>query len=756
MSRQVLPLFDNLHQRVLRCLTSAKSSLSHVCQAHTHILKAGIIYDTLLSSRLLALYSNHQCFAEAQLVLHSIPEPSVLSFANLIYALTRSNLLALSLDVFSQMLSHGIWPESRILPNIINACGGLSSLETGKQVHGIVFRSGLDSDSFVQGSLVNMYVKCDEIRDARKVFDRLPQRHVVSCSALISAYARKGCVDETMRLFNEMKNFGVKPNLITWNGVLSGFNHSGHCREAVVMFQKMHSEGFQPDDTTLSSILSAVGDLEELNIGIQAHCCVIKQGLGQERYIRSALVDMYGKCACALELTQAFDELDEKDIGACNALIAGLSQNGAIYHALKAFEQFRAEGMELNVVSWTSIIAGCTQNGKDIQALELFRAMQSAGLKPNSVTIPCLLPACGNIAALMHGKAAHCFVLRTGIADDHHVGSALIDMYAKCGRIHMSRLCFDKMPTKNLVCWNAILGGYAMHGKTKEAKEIFDLMQRAGHKPNLISFCCILSACSHGGLVEEGWSYFNSMTKEHGIEAKTEHYASMVNLLGHAAKLEEAYALIKQMPFEPNACVWGALLGSCRLHNNVGLGEIAAKKLFELEPENPGNYVLLSNIYASKAMWTEVDAVRDIMINRGLKKNPGCSWIEIKNKVHMLLAGDKSHPEMRQILEKLNELSMEMKKVGYYPETDFVLQNVEEQDKEQMLGEHSEKLAVAYDLLNTSPGSPLQVIKNLRICRDCHAFMKFISSLEEREIFVRDANRFHHFKDGACSCGDFW
>ncbi|GLU08981.1 hypothetical protein SLE2022_258620 [Rubroshorea leprosula] len=210
----------------------------------------------------------------------------------------------------------------------------------------------------------------------------------------------------------------------------------------------------------------------------------------------------------------------------------------------------------------------------------------------------------------------------------------------------------------------------------------------------------------------------------------------MVNLLGHAGKLEQAYALINQMPFETDACVWGALLGSCRLHNNVRLGEIAAKKLFELEPENPGNCVLLSNIYASKAMWSEVNVVRDIMISRGLKKNPACSWIEVKNKVHMLLAGDKSHGEMPPILDKLNELSVEMKKAGYRPETDFVLQDVEE----QMLGEHSEKLAVALGLLNTPPGTPLQVIKNLRICHDCHAFMKFISRIGGREIFVRDTN----------------
>ncbi|XWS24531.1 hypothetical protein CRYUN_Cryun28dG0110900 [Craigia yunnanensis] len=462
----------------------------------------------------------------------------------------------------------------------------------------------------------------------------------------------------------------------------------------------MHSKGFQPDDITISSILSAVGDLERLNIGVQVLFHVIKLGLLHCKFVICALMDMFGKCACAGELMKAFEETDEEvmDIGACNALITGLSRNGLVDVALETFERFRVQGRELNVVSWTSMIAGCSQNGKDIEALELFRKMQCAGVKPNSVTIPCLLPACGNIAALIHGKAAHGFSLRTGISNDVHVGSALVDMYAKCGRIHLSRLCFDRIPYKNAVCWNAIMGGYAMHGNAKEAIDIFHLMQRRGHKPDFISFSCVLSACSPGGLTEQGWHFFNSMYRDHGFEAKMEHYSCMVNLLGRSGKLEEAYAMIKQMPFEPNACVWGALLSSCRLHNNISLGEIAARNLFELEPSNPGNYILLSNIYASKAMWEEVDAVRDVMRSRGMKKNPGCSWIEIKNQVHMLLAGDKSHPQMAKIVEKLYKLSLEMKKAGYLPSTDLVLQDVDEQDKEQILCGHSEKLECDFKL----------------------------------------------------------
>lgn len=647
-------------------------------------------------------------------------------------------------------------PDSFLFPSVVKACAGLQSSKFAKEVHAISFASGLALDSFVQSSLVHMYIKCDRIRDARKVFDRVPQRDVIIYSALISGYSRRGCVDEAMKLLDEMRGLGFEPNVVLWNGMIAGFNQSKLYAATVAVLQKMHSEGFQPDGSSISSVLPAVGDLEYLDMGIQIHGYVIKQGLGSDKCVVSALVDMYGMCACTVEMSQVVGEMDEMDVGACNALVTGLARNGLVDDAMEVFRQFKGQGIELNTVSWTSIIAGCSQNGKDMEALELFREMQIEGVEPNSVTIPCLLPACGNIAALMHGKAAHCFTIRRGMLNDVYVGSALIDMYAKCGRIELSRLCFDKMPTRNLVCWNAVMSGYAMHGKAKETMEIFHMMLRSGQKPDFISFTCVLSACSQNGLTEEGWYYFNSMSKEHGIEARVEHYACMVTLLGRAGKLDEAYSMIKKMPFEPDACVLGALLSSCRVHNNVTLGESTAKKLFKLEPKNPGNYILLSNIYASKGMWTEVDRVRDAMKCLGLRKNPGCSWIEFKNQVHMLLAGDKAHPQMNEIMEKLNKLSSEMKRSGYFPNTHFVLQDVEEQEKEQILCGHSEKLAVVLGLLNTTPGSSLRVIKNLRICGDCHSVIKFISSFERREISVRDTNRFHHFKDGVCSCGDYW
>lgn len=654
------------------------------------------------------------------------------------------------------MGSLGLVPDSYLLPSAIKACAVLKELKPGKQVHGFACVNGFGSDSVLMSSLVHMYLKCNRIDDAQKLFDGMCDRDVIVWSAMIAGYSRLGNVDRAKEVFCEMRKEGVEPNLVSWNGMIAGFGNVGLYDEAVRLFHEMVSEGFLPDGSTVSCVLPGVGNLEDVLMGKQVHGYVIKLGLESDKYVVSALLDMYGRCGCAPEMSRVFDEIDQTEIGSLNAFLTGLSRNGLVDTALDVFKKFKAGELELNVVTWTSIIASCVQNGKDMEALELFRDMQADGVEPNAVTIPSLIPACGNISALTHGKEIHCFSLRKGIFDDVYVGSALIDMYANCGRIRLSQNCFDEMPFRNLVSWNSIMSGYAMHGKAKETIEMFHMMLQSGQKPDSITFTSVLSACTQNGLTEEGWHYFNSMSKEYDVKPKMEHYACMVTLLSRVGKLEEAYSIIKEMPFEPDACVWGALLSSCRVHHNLSLGEIAAEKLFVLEPDNPGNYILLSNIYASKGMWDEENRVRDMMKSKGLQKNPGCSWIEIGHRVHTLVSGDKSHPQMKEILEKSEKLSIEIKESGCLPMTKSVLQDVEEQDKEQILCGHSEKLAVVLGLINTSPGQPLQVIKNLRICDDCHAVIKVISRLEGREIFVRDTNRFHHFKEGVCSCADFW
>ncbi|XP_052156267.1 pentatricopeptide repeat-containing protein At1g20230 [Oryza glaberrima] len=644
-------------------------------------------------------------------------------------------------------------PDPRLLPSALKSC---SALRLARALHAAAAVAGISRDAFVASSLLHAYLRFGATADARSVLDGMPHRTVVGWSALIAAHASHGDAEGAWGLLERMRSDGVEPNVITWNGLVSGLNRSGRARDAVLALVRMHGEGFLPDATGVSCALSAVGDVGDVAVGEQLHGYVVKAGCRLDACVATALIDMYGKCGRADEIVRVFDESSHMDVASCNALVAGLSRNAQVSEALRLFREFVGRGIELNVVSWTSIVACCVQNGRDLEAVDLFREMQSEGIEPNSVTIPCVLPAFANIAALMHGRSAHCFSLRKGFHHDIYVGSALVDMYAKCGRVRDARMIFEAMPYRNVVSWNAMIGGYAMHGEAENAVRLFRSMQSSKEKPDLVTFTCVLGACSQAGWTEEGRSYFNEMQHKHGISPRMEHYSCMVTLLGRAGKLDDAYDIINQMPFEPDGCIWGSLLGSCRVHGNVVLAEVAAENLFQLEPENAGNYVLLSNIYASKKMWDGVNRLRDMMKTVGLKKEKGCSWIEIKNKVHMLLAGDSSHPMLAAITEKLKHLTMEMRRLGFAPSTDYVLHDVEEQEKDDILSVHSEKLAVALGLISTSHGTPLQVIKNLRICGDCHEAMKFISSFERREIYVRDTNRFHHFKDGKCSCADYW
>ncbi|XP_057869692.1 pentatricopeptide repeat-containing protein At3g26782, mitochondrial-like [Cryptomeria japonica] len=329
-------------------------------------------------------------------------------------------------------------------------------------------------------------------------------------------------------------------------------------------------------------------------------------------------------------------------------------------------------------------------------------------------------------------------------------------MYAKCGSIQKARELFDKMNHPRKVSWNAMIAGYAMHGYGKDALKLFELMELSGSNPNHVSFVSVLFACSHAGFINDGCKYFNLMSCSYCIMPTIDHYVCMIDLLGRAGYLEEALNFIIKMPIKLDAVAWKCLLGACRTHKNIGLGEFVATLLFESDAENDAPYVLLSNIYAELGSWGSFQKVRNLMKDRGIKKNPGCSWIEVHKMVHVFCVGDRSHPQTEEIYAKLEKLSWEMKAAGYNTDTGYALNDVEEEEKELLLCHHSEKLAIAFGLLNTFPGTTIRIVKNLRVCNDCHTATKFISKVAGREIIVRDANRFHHFKLGQCSCGDYW
>ncbi|PIA60468.1 hypothetical protein AQUCO_00300165v1 [Aquilegia coerulea] len=376
------------------------------------------------------------------------------------------------------------------------------------------------------------------------------------------------------------------------------------------------------------------------------------------------------------------------------------------------------------------------------------------GVLHDKVAMATVVYACAKVGAMNKAQLVHDYISGKNFSLDVFLGTAMIDMYAKRGSVESAREIFDMMRFKNVVSWSAMIAAYGYHGHGREALEFFQMMLNCGILSNHITFVSLLYACSHAGLVDEGRRIFSCMWEYYSVKPDVKHYTCMVDLLGRAGRLDEALELIDKMTIEKDARLWSALLGACRIHGNIELAERAAVSLLELEPDNPGHYILLSNIYAKAGRWEAVAKMRELVVHRRLKKIPGWTWIEVNDKIHQFGVGDTSHPHTREIHRMLQVLSKKLDLAGYVPDTNFVLHDVDEELKEEMLYTHSEKLAITFGLISTSEGTPIRITKNLRVCRDCHS--KLVSSIVQREIVVRDANRFHHFKEGACSCADYW
>eukprot|EP01018_Ginkgo_biloba_P001799 Gb_04785 [translate_table: standard] len=605
----------------------------------------------------------------------------------------------------------------------------------GKKHFGSVGRDVISSNT-----TITKYAQSGKLKDARHVFDRMPERSVVSWNAMITAYSQNGRVDDARLLFDKMPERDV----ISWNAMIAGYLQNGKIENACKLFEKMPER----DVVSWNTMIAGYAQFGRIEDAVKLfdkmpNPNVISWNAMMAGYVQNGRLE---------DARQLFDKAPRQNVVSWTTMVTGYAQNGRIEDARQLFNKMP----ERNGVSWNAMIAGYLQNGQGEEALKLFAEMERAPVKRNQSTFISILSGCATLAALEQGKQIHQNIIKTQYKSNISVCNALVTMYAKCGSIADAQQMFNNMSERDAISWNSIIAGNAQHGCGKEALQHFEQMQRVGMKPDDITFLGVLSACNHAGLVEEGWHYFDSMSQDHFITPRADHYACMVGLLGRCGQLYEAMDLINKMPCEPHAGVWGALLGACRIHVNMELAKHAAECLLHLEPENTAAYVQLSNIYALAGRWDDVAKVRQVMKDKGVIKKPGCSWIEVKTMVHEFHVGDRSHPQTAKIYEKLETLTKQMKQAGYTPDTNFVLHDVEEEQKEHILCHHSEKLAIAFGLISTSPGTHIRIIKNLRVCGDCHTATKFISIIAEREIVVRDAHRFHHFKDGICSCGDYW
>eukprot|EP01018_Ginkgo_biloba_P007740 Gb_39702 [translate_table: standard] len=655
-----------------------KKTLSEGKIVHLHMNERGFVSDRFLGNTLVNMYAKCGSLVDARRVFDEMAERDVCSWTVMIAAYSRHGFAEEALVMFYQMQRTGIQPNQFTFTGVLPACAKLAALQQGMEIHEDIIRRGFQSDVFVESALVDMYAKCGSMESACDLFDKMPQRNVVSWNTMIAGYthngyaeealklfctmpernvvswntmiagfARKGYVDEALKFFQKMPEPNVvswnamiaaytqnghvdeafdlfqkmpEPDVISWNAMVSGFAQNGHGEMALKLFQQMQLEGMKPDRNTFASVLPACANLAALECGMEIHEDIIRTGLQFDVFVESVLVDMYAKCGSMEKASVVFDKMRKRD-----------------------------------TVSWTTMIAGYAQNGRGVEALKLFHQMQLAGLKPDSKTFSSVLPACSNLAALEHGMEIHEDIIRNGFQSDVFVENALVDLYAKCGTIDKARNVFDKIHQRDVICWNTMIAGYAMHGSGSEALKLFEQMQDNGPKPNHVTLLCVLSACCHAGLVDEGRQYFDLMSQYYRIKPEMKHYVCVVDLLGRAGRIDEAQDFINKMPIKPDATVWSCLLGACRTHSNIELGQRVAEYLLELDPKNATPYVLLSNIYAAAGRWDDTENVRRKMKDRGIEKMPGCSWIQVNKQVHAFLIGDRSHPQTLKNYSKFED-----------------------------------------------------------------------------------------------------
>ncbi|XAR68554.1 hypothetical protein NMG60_11003720 [Bertholletia excelsa] len=572
-------------------------------------------------------------------------------------------------------------------------------------------------------TLLDECIKQRAIREGQRVHAHMMKTHyqppVYLRTRLLVFYAKCECLRDARRVLDEMP----ERNVVSWTAMISAYSQRGYASEALNLFIQMLRSGTEPNEFTFATVLTSCTGALGIQYGMQIHSLIVKTLFESHIYVGSSLLDMYAKAGKIHEARGVFEGMPERD-----------------------------------VVSCTAIISGYAQLGLDEEALDLFRRLQREGMTCNYVTYASILTALSGLTAVDHGKQVHGHVLRFELPSYVVLQNSLIDMYSKCGNLTYARRVFDRMSERTAISWNAMVVGYSKHGRGREAVELFKLMMEENKvKPDSVTFLAVLSGCSHGGMEQRGLEIFDEMVSgKYGVEPEIEHYGGVVDLLGRSGDVEKAFEFIKQMPFEPTAAIWGSLLGACRVHSNVDIGEFVAKRLLEIEPENAGNYVILSNLYASAGRWEDVRSIRELMNEKTVVKEPGRSWIELNQILHTFHASDRTHPRKEEVFAKVREVLVKIKEVGYVPDLSCVLHDVDDEQKEKILLGHSEKLALAFGLIGTPDGKPVQIMKNLRICVDCHNFAKFVSKVYAREVSLRDKNRFHHIVGGICSCGDYW
>ncbi|XP_030511694.2 pentatricopeptide repeat-containing protein At4g35130, chloroplastic [Rhodamnia argentea] len=744
--------------------------------------------DHLTLNRALSSFVDSGRLEHAVHLFENMPRSDAYAWNVLIRGFVNNGLFREAIELYYRMAREGIGADNYTFPFVVKACGGLLSLMEGEKVHAKLFKVGLDLDLYVGNSLISMYAENFRADLAEKVFGEMRARDVVSWNSMISGFLLVGDGWSSLALLQEMQVFGMRPdryslisslgaasltcylqggreihcwairsglesdlmvetclvnmyckcgkvdyaerlfnsvskeNIVTWNAMIDGYASNALPSESLACMKSMQDDyNLNPDCITLINMLPACAQLGSLQVLKSVHGHSIRKGFLPNMVLETTLINMYGASGGLKGAKYLFGKMAEKSL-----------------------------------ISWNAIIAAHVQNGQNEAALVLFQKLWCERLEPDAITIASILPAFAEVALLREGRQIHGYVSKLGLGSNTYISNSIIYMYAKCGDLGTAQQIFDEMLIKDVVSWNVIIMAHAIHGCGGKSIALFKEMKKYGVEPNASTFFSLLMSCSISGLVDEGWGYFNQMRGSYNIDPGIEHYGCVLDLIGRTGNLDHAKEFVKQMPLVPSARIWGSLLTASRKHGNIEMAEYAAKHILSLEHDNTGCCILLSNMYAEAGRWEDFEGIKSLMRKEGLTKTVGYSMMESGGKIHSFTNQDKccQHAStiygVLDIISKRIGVNIHLTRVTRFRPLDLA------NERAKSAAAHSVRLAISFGLISTAIGNPVLIRQNTRICEDCHSAVKKISDLSDREIIVVDAKVVHHFRDGCCSCSDYW
>ncbi|KAI9194351.1 hypothetical protein LWI28_005261 [Acer negundo] len=638
-----------MNHSLLQFLKKA-NSLNSFKSIHSHLIISGTINSSdLILNKLLRIYSRLGAIDYGRKLFDEIPQPNEFLWTALIHGYVENYRYAEAFSMFVRMLSESVTPLNFTIASVLKALAREKRVKEGKGIYGFVLKSGFSFDLIVQNSVLDLFMRCGETDFARWAFDEMDEKDVVSWNTMVSGYGNNGRVDIARKLFDKM----TERNVVSWTSLINGYIKSGNMVEARALFDRMPNKDLASRNVMVSGYLDA-GDL----VGARYVFEVMPF-----RGIETWNIMISGFCkAGEIEIAEElFNRMPDRNVVSWTTIMDGYIKSGNVDRARSLFDQMPKK----NLISWSIMIGGYAKNGQPRNALELYKSFKEQGIKPDETFILGIISACSQLGILDTAESIIHDFSELSFFPNLRAVNSLIDMYAKCGSIERAKQVFEMAHQKDLLCYSTMIAAFANNGLGQDAISLFGEMQRANIIPDGVAFLGVLTACNHGGLVNEGKMYFKQMIDEYGIQPSEKHYACVVDLLGRSGCLAEAHNIIKNMPIAPHSAVWGALLAACRVHCNVQLAEIASAELFKIEPYNSGNYVLLSNTYAAAGLWDDVARVRKMVKERRVRKNRGSSWIDVGCTLHEFVMGDTSHSDSESMYFILDLLSEDMKILGY-------------------------------------------------------------------------------------------